>query len=583
MVIFLLSMLIMTSCGEHDCEEYYTLVDVEDATCTKEGREVYVCSKCDRKNEITIPMKEHTFVNVYSKSPSCKEEGIIRYECSQCGFSFDETIPKTSHINVEIIVHPAKCTEAGATYYQCSNCQEISSVDIPPLGHLFEEVINIPPTCCSDGYVKYSCLREDCTEGDEQLIPMIDHVPINYATIYEDCTCKECGQVLQRKLDHELAINYYYGYTSDLYSTPIYTQDRTGHDLGKYNFYSTSTPIPGQEIVFNESVSLFDFYSHNLLTSKNVITENGKHFYVDGGFKVSFDFKTISNDRYNAGEMNIQKHSDFMNHFENDSMLMLVKEGKSTDKYYTIYEVVDFAYSTIEVARLVDGKYVTVATVNTPESWNSVWDLENIFLSDSNDQLFSTAGTYRVMFKFSVAWFIESLSGTIYDSSGLVCYPYGILNDQYDYFYVTVTDKTYNVLLPEDIDESRDMFYQINLDDVNNSAPFIKSGYMVDIEDNIDIIFDSKIGYWNGKYHYKGDVLTNWNMSFSLYDSATDTYIVQTDYDLFDNLSEQGSGKIKISKSNTTGDCKIEIRYTLQDSITGEERLYTDTYYLNIS
>ena len=281
--------------------------------------------------------------------------------------------------------------------------------------------------------------------------------------------------------------------------------------------------------------------------------------------------------------MNIQQYSDFLLQFESDSILKLVKEGKSSDKYYTIYEVVDFAYSTIEVAKLVDGKYVTVAIIDNPKSWEAVWSLDEIILSDANGRMFFDSGTYRIMFKFNVAWFIESPNGVIYDGTGSACYPYGILNDRYDYFYVTVNDDTYNVLVPDDVDESRDLFYQISLDDIKGGAPFLKSGDSVDVEDNIDVLFDSKIGSWNGQVHYNGNVLTDWTMSYYLYDLESDSYVVQSSYDLFATLDANGVGKIKISKSNQIGDCKITVSYTLTDEATGVSTTYVDVYYLNIS
>lgn len=554
------------------------------ASCTEDGIDRYTCSGCKASyDEVTEKAKGHDYEVVLETPPSCLLDGKTFYRCTRCKDGYEEKNgDATGHNYVETFQNPPpSCAGSGLAFYECSYCKGWNTEVIPPLGHDIGESKRQEPACTVDGYVRYTCQREGCLYGYEEVLPQLNHAAGEYASIFNDCVCIRCDTVLQPKLDNELGINYYLGFSSIYHQTPIYSQDRTGYDLGSYDYYTT--PECTTQITFSDQISLQDFYSHDLLTSKVVTTENGKRFSVDGGFSVLFDFKTINNEQFDLGEMNIQKYSDFAYQFESDSMLMLVKEEKSIGTPYYIYEVVDFAHSTIEIARLIDGKYVTVATVNNPESWDAVWELDNIILSDKNGKMFSEAGKYRIMFKFTVAWFIESLNGKIYDASGTECYPYGIINDQYDYFYVTVTDDTYNILVPDDVDESRDLFYQISLDDIQNGVPFVKSGESVKVNDNIDIVFDSKIGNWNGATRYNGQLLTSWTMDFALYDALTDSYVTQASYNLFESLPENGVGKVKISKSNQIGDCKISVGYTLQNEETGEVFSYVDVYYLSIS
>ena len=569
---------------EDELEHSYSLTSSTKATCTEDGVDTFTCSGCsDTYENVTEKAKGHYHIVFSRQEQSCTKAGEITYSCIWCTDMYKEhTGDPLGHDYKKFSENPAKCEATGYITYQCSRCNVLKNETIPMLGHRIYENSKTDPTCTKDGSVVYKCER-NCGYNDETVIPKLNHTPASYATIFSDAICVRCNIILQNKLDNELLINYYYGFASDYISTEIYSQDRTGHDLGSHNYYATPNPLPGSEISFNDSMSLQDFYSHSLLTASAVSTNNGKNYYVDGGFNVSFDFRTLTNELYNKGEMNIQKYSDLFDQFESDAMPLLVKEGKSKDGYYTIYELVDFAHSKIEVAQLVDGKYVTVATVNSPEKWDAVWELDNIVLSDKNGRMFSEAGTYRVMFKFSAAWFIESLDGKIYDASGNECYPYGIVNDQYDYFYVTVTDENYNVLLPDDVDETRDFFYQISLDDINGGAPFVKPGESLDVEDNIDILFDAKIGNWNGVTHYNGQILTSWVMELSIYREEHDAYLVVDNYNLFESLDENGVGRVKISKSDFTGDCKITVYYALTDEATGISMTYADIYYLNIS
>ena len=562
---------------------YNKIVD-DPATCTDRGIRVFVCSNCQDSYTEHDNALQHDYQLTETVSATCTTEGSDKYICSRCNDESINTVSKLPHDYVEVSKIAPTCTASGTVYYKCSQCPDGKTDTIAPLNHNYSDLeVIASATCTQTGLNMYHCTRDGCSESYTEITPKISHIPSGNATIYDACVCTMCKTTLQPKLDHELGINYNYGYASDYHTTAVNTQDRTGYDLGYYDYYSTAVPLPGSAITFNESMSLQDFYTHNLLTAKTATTNNGKHFYVDGGFKVSFAFQTLADQLYDDGGMNIIKFSDFTDQFENDSILKLVKEGKSSDKFYTIYQVVDFAYSSIEISRLIDGEYVTVATVSTVDDWNSILNIDDIILSDKDGKMFSDAGTYRVMFKFSIAWFIESSNGKIYNVSGEECYPYGIVNDQYDYFYVTVTDETYNTLLPDDLDETKDMFYQISMDDIQNGLPYIKSGEAVDVADDIDLIFDSKIGYWEDKAHYQGKILTEWSMDFCLYDAVTDTYVKNSSYNLLDCLTTLGTGKVKISKSFQTGYCKIEIHYTFKDTVTAEETSYTDVYYLYIS
>ncbi|MBO5716488.1 MAG: hypothetical protein J6S23_08890 [Clostridia bacterium] len=555
-------------------------------TCLNTGlTEGSHCTRCEHKMaQEVVDALGHDMVTDVAVAPTCLNTGLTEgSHCTRCGHKIaQEVVDALGHNMAVVSETPANCTTDGLSIKKCTRCDERTEETLTKLGHNIVIDAAVKPGCLNTGLTEGSHCTRCEHKVEQQVLDALGHQATGWATIFEACVCARCNTILHPKLDHELDINYNYGFATDYKTISVATQDRTLHNLGSYNFYQTSSPVPGSEITFNESISLQDFYTHSLLTAKGVTTNDGKHFYVNGGFKVSFSFPSLDDTLYKNGGMDIINHSDFTSQFESDSILKIVKSGKSADGFYKIYQVVDFAHSYIEISKLVDGEYVTAATVSTVNDWNSILDLKEIVFSDKNGKLFSEAGTYRIMFKFSVAWFIESSNGNIYNASGEICYPYGILNDQFDYFYITVTDETYNILLPDDLDETKDMFYQISMDDINNGRPYIKSGETVEVTDDIDLIFDSKIGYWDEQHRYQGKLLTKWSMDCFTYNNTSESYAKKHSYDLLDSLSTSGTGKVKISKSLLTGYCKIEINYTLYDPITEEESSYTDIYYLYI-
>ena len=69
------------------CNHSYSWVDVVPATCPKEGRRDYMCSKCKNvAQSATLPkVPNHSLVYQYKVSPTCTAKGYDVYKCSECG------------------------------------------------------------------------------------------------------------------------------------------------------------------------------------------------------------------------------------------------------------------------------------------------------------------------------------------------------------------------------------------------------------------------------------------------------------------------------------------------------------------
>ena len=70
---------------EH-CEHKWSIDDIEDATCTKDGKKMYSCEYCYKQKTEKIPALGHEWdEGTVTKEPSVTEEGIRTYKCKRSG------------------------------------------------------------------------------------------------------------------------------------------------------------------------------------------------------------------------------------------------------------------------------------------------------------------------------------------------------------------------------------------------------------------------------------------------------------------------------------------------------------------
>ncbi len=70
---------------EH-CEHKWSIDDIEDATCTKDGKKMYSCEYCYKQKTEKIPALGHEWdEGTVTKQPSVTEEGIRAYKCKRSG------------------------------------------------------------------------------------------------------------------------------------------------------------------------------------------------------------------------------------------------------------------------------------------------------------------------------------------------------------------------------------------------------------------------------------------------------------------------------------------------------------------
>ena len=98
----------------------------EEASCTKDGEKVRVCSLCNKTETETIPATGHTEVIDKAVAATCTKTGLTEGKhCSVCNvvIKAQETVPATGHKYVGTVVKPTY-TAKGYTLHKCSVCGE---------------------------------------------------------------------------------------------------------------------------------------------------------------------------------------------------------------------------------------------------------------------------------------------------------------------------------------------------------------------------------------------------------------------------------------------------------------------------
>ena len=145
----------------------WTIAGEEAATCTKNGKITYKCTRndtCNATKTEEISATGHTAGEVVTKNyekPTCTDEGgydMVVY-CSTCKgviSSTHTTVEATGHKYVEHVVPPT-CTEAGYTTYTCACGLTYNDNPTAATGHHFMEAVTTAPTCTEKGIKTFTC------------------------------------------------------------------------------------------------------------------------------------------------------------------------------------------------------------------------------------------------------------------------------------------------------------------------------------------------------------------------------------------------------------------------------------------
>lgn len=425
----------------------------------------------------------------------------------------------------------------------------------PP--HDYQIESRVEATCTQDGSVTYKC--DKCGDEYTETIAATGHTPGPEATATSPQVCLVCGAILNEKLmpapvivENALAINYYAGSVTSLCETRIDTQVHSKYTLPTQMYYDGDpTSQVAKPLDLDISIPIQEFYTHDIYSVYRLATEDGKTFTTPNGFKAKFDIETIETKA--VSELFAASKGDFLDNFETPDALKIVRMYQSSSQFGGIYEVVDFANSYIEIQRDEDS-----ANAKRISLWDNERDTfrTEVEITGANNKLFYEEGTYRILFKYSMAW-VTNPTSAVYDAEGNACYPYGLINDQYDYFYVTITNEKDGILVPDGYDGEDELFYQLRAETVTEDGGelFLPSSGTIYFGDEVKFYVDNILNFENGNYYFKGKRLNKFTLELYRYDYDSDTGLEGTDPYIFHDkknlmrlLNNDGLFEIILSK-----------------------------------
>ncbi len=195
-----------------------------DATCTDPGKLVYTCSVCQETKEDPIAAKGHTEEVVKGKASTCTETGLSDgKKCAVCGKVLEEQkeLPLADHTEEVVKGKEPTCTETGLTEgKKCAVCDKVleEQKELPLADHTEEVVKGKEPTCTETGLSdgKKCAVCEKVLE-EQKVIDKLGHKEEILKAVDPTCTetgltegkkCSRCGEILLAQqvvdaLDHK--------------------------------------------------------------------------------------------------------------------------------------------------------------------------------------------------------------------------------------------------------------------------------------------------------------------------------------------------------------------------------------------
>ena len=179
--------LALSGCG---CEHTFgNWMQETPATCTLEGKQVRICSKCNEIESTSVPVIEHSYGEwEIDKEATCTEIGIKVKTCSICGTSVEDAVAVVEHTYGEWkIIKAATCTEAGIKTKSCNGCNTTIEESIEIIEHFYGDwKVVKAATCTENGAKEKKCSICETTQEEQ----------ISAGHSWQDATCttpKHCS------------------------------------------------------------------------------------------------------------------------------------------------------------------------------------------------------------------------------------------------------------------------------------------------------------------------------------------------------------------------------------------------------
>ena len=164
-------------------------------TCTLEGLQRRVCSRCEYEETQAIAAKDHNYISSVT-GPTCTEQGYTTDTCQDCGFAvYRNYVDPLGHSEVTDAAVEPDCTATGLTEgVHCSVCGEVLIVQevVPALGHELGDWVTIQAAeCTEEGQQRRDCFR--CDYHETEAIAATGH---SYVPQVKLPTCTEPGYTI---------------------------------------------------------------------------------------------------------------------------------------------------------------------------------------------------------------------------------------------------------------------------------------------------------------------------------------------------------------------------------------------------
>lgn len=111
-------------CGGSFTEGHvFSLNSEKAATCTENGKKVYVCERCLQQKTEILPALEHKWETVVISEATCLDGGEEYDMCTRCGAESEwRYTDALGHVYGDPVYNKPTCTEHGGNTYTCARC-----------------------------------------------------------------------------------------------------------------------------------------------------------------------------------------------------------------------------------------------------------------------------------------------------------------------------------------------------------------------------------------------------------------------------------------------------------------------------
>ena len=152
----------------------------KDSTCHATGTKHRLCTRCNARQDATIPKKDHVIQGQIKRvEPTCTKDGYTVVVCSLCGDEMGArgTLKATGHTWGKWVVDKdAGCDTYGTQHRSCNRCGAREGGTINPKGHRVDgQVKRVEPTCVKEGYSIVVCSNCGKEMGERSILPVKGH------------------------------------------------------------------------------------------------------------------------------------------------------------------------------------------------------------------------------------------------------------------------------------------------------------------------------------------------------------------------------------------------------------------------